>query len=286
MQTLEYLPSEQDVRFFRENGYWLGPRILDEARLERLRAAMDRVYAGEFETGRAPWAGGWKPSGNPLEVRKTDNAHWANREIRALALDPAIGAIAARLLGAPSIRLWHDQLLYKPGQAGGAREGGNVGWHQDSHYWQCAPLELITAWVAFDDVTPENGCMSVVPGSHQWGLLPAGDFFSQDMAAMGAQYERLTGRPFQTVPCPLPAGAVSFHHCLTIHGSGPNTTARPRRSLAIHLMPGSDRYIAGTSCDNHMNAILMRERGGRDGDFFHGDLWPALYPPADRDQEL
>ena len=33
----------------------------------------------------------------------------------------------------------------------------------------------------------------------------------------------------------LPPGAGSFHHRLTYHGSGPNTSSGPRRSFAIHL---------------------------------------------------
>ena len=37
-------------------------------------------------------------------------------------------------------------------------------------------------------------------------------------------------------------GQVSFHHCRTVHGSGPNHATQPRRSLAIHLRPGDDRW--------------------------------------------
>ena len=44
------------------------------------------------------------------------------------ATSPALGEIAAKLLGVEEIYLWHDQVLYKPGSSGAA---GNVGWHQD-----------------------------------------------------------------------------------------------------------------------------------------------------------
>src|ERR1043166_9010543 len=118
------LPSETDARFFAENGYWLGPKILTDERLDELRGHMDRVYAGDFETGRPPWSASWKPGDDPGALRKTDNSHWADDVIRALALDATVGAMAARLLGVSSIRLWHDQLLYKPG---GGKPTGNVG---------------------------------------------------------------------------------------------------------------------------------------------------------------
>ena len=58
----------------------------------------------------------------------------------------------------------------------------------------------------------------------------------------------LTGKPahvtgvggnpqFDGSPCPalLRPGGVSFHHCLTYHGSGPNLSGRPRRSFALHM---------------------------------------------------
>jgi len=274
-QTL--LPSETDVEFFQKNGYWLAGKVVDDERLDRLREAMDKVYAGEFETGREPWMGGWKPTSDPLQIRKADNVHWSNDTLRALATDPTIGAMAARLLHTPEIRLWHDQLLYKPGQGKDAKRSGNVGWHQDTQYWRCTIPNLITAWIAFDDVTLDNGCMQVVPGSHQWGLMEPGDFFNTDLETLATEIEKKTGKPFRTAPCTLKAGEVSFHHSLTLHGSGPNLTDKPRRSLVAHLMPADACYISGTPNDNHMNAILLLERGGRHGDLFKGDLWPVLY---------
>lgn len=277
------LPTDTDVQFFEENGYWLGGKVIDDDQLAALHTAMDDVFAGRFETERSPYGGGWRDRGIPGEIRKSDNAHWSNDTIRALALNPTIGAIAARLMKTPEVRLWHDQLLYKPGQAeqnAAPQAAGNVGWHQDYGYWQCTSDDLITAWVALVDVDIKNGCMQVVPGSHQWGLLPESDFFNTDLNAMRAAIEAHTGRPFSTKACTLRAGEVSFHHCLTIHGSGPNVTAHPRRSLAIHLMPAHASYRADSPNDNHMNALFMKERGGNDGDLFTGDQWPVVYRTA------
>lgn len=272
------LPGEDDVQFFQDNGYWKSAKIISDERLVQLRRAMDDVYALKFETGRAPWSHSWSPGDNPMALRKTDNAHWSNNTIRDLATDGVIGAIAAKLLRSPEIRLWHDQLLYKPGGGpNAAKLGANVGWHQDLHYWQCASGELITAWVAFDDVTIANGAMSVVPGSHKWGLLPASDFFNQDLEQLQRKIEELSGQKFQTHTCQLKAGEVSFHHSLTIHGSGPNSTDRPRRSLAVHLMGADCAWQGGTWCDAHMNVVLLSDQGFGPGTLFKGDLWPTLY---------
>lgn len=268
----DLLPRPADVEFYQQNGYWIAPKVLSDDELEACRTHHARVIAGEYETGRAPW---WRDPGvgEPItRIVKIDNSYWSDATMGRLALHPVIGAMAARLAGAEAIRLWHDQLLFKPPDSGVV---GNVGWHQDYHYWQCTtPAELLTAWIALDDVTVENGCMQVVPGSHRWGLLPVGDFFDRDLEGMKAKIEAATGRPFEAVRCDLPAGSLSFHHCLTVHGSGPNTSLGPRRSLVAHLMPEGTRYRAGTPADGHMNVRLL---AGRDGDPYAGPYFPTLY---------
>lgn len=269
--TRQWLPAADDVRFFQAQGYWIGPKLFDEEQLSTFRAHMDRVYAGDFETGKAPWRGYWRPEHGPV-LRKTDNSHWADHTLRALATDRRIGEIASRLMGQGIVRLWHDQLLYKPGD-GPDVSRTKVGWHQDYQYWQCAEAPtLLTAWVAFDDVDLENGCMQFMAGSHRWGLEQEGNFFEQDTAE---QMRRLSAaHPIETVPAVMKAGQVSFHHCLTFHGSGPNRTRAPRRSLAIHLMAGDVRYRPGTPSDSHMNVELARPSPGQP---FSGPWFPVLF---------
>lgn len=271
------LPTEADVQFYRQNGYWIAPKILSDEELELLREHHAKVIAGEYGTQRPPWSRNIEP-GQPLNhIVKIDNSHWADSVIAKIVLHPLIGEMAARLAGAKGIRLWHDQLLYKPPDTG---TRGNVGWHQDYQYWQCTdPPELLTAWLALDDVSEQNGCMQVVPGSHKWGLLPEGNFFEQDLETLQRRIEQVSGHPWRTAKCEMPAGALSFHHCLTIHGSGPNLSRRPRRSWAVHLMPDGTRYRANTPSDRHMNVFLL---GGKDGDPFAGPYFPLLYRAGER----
>lgn len=274
MLSTQVIPSAQDVAFFEENGYWITPKIIDDDRLEALRNHMALIYEENYETGKLPWRGYWKPGSGRL--RKTDNTHWSDLTLRALTTDPTIGAIAARLMRTNIIRLWHDQLLFKPGlEAGEPAETANVGWHQDYHYWQCAAQpSLLTAWVAFDDVDTANGCMQVVRGSNHWGLVNANNFFEHDLKKQESIMEIPGQASFEVVPLVMKAGQVSFHHAMTLHGSGPNNTLKPRRSIAIHLMTGDTRYRAGTRGDSHMNVELYQLQ---DGAVFEGEMFPVLY---------
>jgi ectoine hydroxylase-related dioxygenase (phytanoyl-CoA dioxygenase family) len=265
--------TPDDVAFYQQNGYWIAPKILSDDDIALFKEHHRRVIAGEYETGRPPHSRSIDPSDNPDQLVKIDNSYWSDASLAKLVLNKTIGAIAAKLAGVEGIRLWHDQLLYKPPQA--QAKAGAVGWHQDWHYWQCAqPANMLTAWVALVDVNEDNGCMEVVPGSHKEGLFGSSDFFEQDLNALQATIEAASGKSFETKPCVLPAGAVSFHHCLTIHGSRPNLTQSPRISMVIHMQPEGTVYRANTPADAHANVRLL---SGEDGSPFAGPYFPVIY---------
>jgi ectoine hydroxylase-related dioxygenase (phytanoyl-CoA dioxygenase family) len=271
------LPTRVDASLWQENGYWISPALFSQEEIARAVEAMDRVLEGEYETGHEPWSRSWNPGDNPRALRKIDNSHWANRAIRDLVLSEAIGAVAARLMQTEEVRLWHDQMLFKPGQGPEAETGENVGWHQDHGYWANTCPDLLTAWIALVDVDESNGCMHFVPGSHRWGMID-GDFFDQDLVRTRERIAEETGEEFRTVPIVMRAGQVIFHHCLTIHGSGPNRTDSPRRSFAVHLQPAHASHIAGTSGDSHQCSIMLRHLGGKEGSLYRGGPWPTLFP--------
>lgn len=86
--------------------------------------------------------------------------------------------------------------------------------------------------------------MTFVRGSNRWGYLDAGDFFGKDHAAQRQQITVPAGQTWSEVPALLDAGGVSFHHCLTYHGSGPNTSQTPRASIAVHLRTEQAQPVA------------------------------------------
>ncbi len=265
------LPTPEDIAFYRENGFWLSPKLFEDDELEEFRRHHAMVVAGDYVTRRPPLSRDPGP-GDTSRLVQVNNAYWTDATIARLVLDVRIGRIAARLAGVRGVRLWHDQLLYKPPHSGRA---GNIGWHQDRGYWRCIDRdEALTAWVALDDVDEGNGCMEVVPGSHKWGLLEEDHFYQQDIEIQTERIEQKTGRPFRTTPCILKAGCVSFHHCYTVHGSRHNASNRPRISIAIHLIPDGTRYVAGTPSDDHTSNTL---RQPRDEDFYSGPYFPVVY---------
>ncbi len=229
---------------YERDGFFIAPPVIPAELLARVRPRIAAVYAGEYETGLAP-AG--NPQGSkepPTSLVKIDNAHRSDRTILELISHPAIGRWAAAITGAKMIQVFASQMLIKPP---GGRDTGSVGWHQDQEYWEPAlEGELFTAWVAISDVTAASGPMRFVHGSHHWGLLKAGDFFSGKLDALKQRIqEKSDGHAWRESAAVLAPGAVSFHHRLTVHGSGPNVAAEPRVSFAIHLRTEKSGLRAG-----------------------------------------
>src|SRR5580704_3589597 len=158
------LSREQEEQFHK-NGYVLGWQALDDAEVEELRAEMQRVIDDRDKIGVPQPVMLKNMSTAETPVWQIVNISGASTPFRKLIHHPVIARTIAALIGTAEVRLWHDQIQYKPASTGGVNM-----WHQDAPYWPTiTPMTQVTAWIALDDVDLDNGCMSMVPGSHLWG---------------------------------------------------------------------------------------------------------------------
>lgn len=236
------LPSPEDVAAYREHGWYIAPKVLSEAVLDRAMQGADRHWAGERDWPLSISGGftDWKP-GDPDALRIGEIIALQNREIRALAEQPVIGAIAARLAGTNEIRLWESELISK--SPAKSAPTAKVGWHTDRAYWMtCTSLDMLTAWIPFTDCPIEMGPLMVADGSHRWtGIEELREFQNSDLAAVEDRI--VAGREgIEKVSMALSKGQMSFHNALTLHASDVNRSDRPRVSLALHMQDGANRY--------------------------------------------
>jgi 2-oxoglutarate-dependent dioxygenase len=111
--------------------------------------------------------------------------------------------------------------------------------HQDQSYFRVRPEDaLVTAWIALDAATEENGCMAYVPGSHRHGI-----FEIVPDPERPVHHIPLTRdiRLRDEVLCPVPAGSIIFHHGCTLHRSAVNHTDTWRRALILHYSTADAR---------------------------------------------
>ena len=287
-EQLSLLPSDEDVQFYREHGWYHSKTLFTEAEMDGFLAASERFYAVELDEPtevleRAPHLERYRPKGEYKGLRKSDFSSMFSKGLRELVTHPLLGAVAARLSGSPEVRLWHDQLLYKPTQD--PERPANVGWHTDRGYWKtCASANMLTAWIPFTACDEVMGTITMIDGSHRWpDNTHALNFFSNDLDGLEKKFDT-GGAEVVKIPMNLARGQVSFHHCLTIHGSGPNYSPNPRRSIAVHLQDQSNHWVRHEHPDgriaSHDNDRLCRCTPDGVPDYADPDFCPALYRSA------
>lgn len=223
--------DDEQVRFYRENGFLVVEGFLDDQELAQWRQWTDEAVAQRLEAG-----GGF---GN-LNNQADPDAYYAqvftqclkladtHAGMRQLMLDPRLGKMAATLAGVDGIRIWHDQALFKP------PFGNPTAWHLDNPYWSFASRDSLSIWVALDDATLGNGCMWYLPGTHRTARFENAGI-GNNQADLFRVYP--DWRDIEPVPCPCPAGSAVFHNGLTGHGAGANMTNKPRRAMTCAYMP-------------------------------------------------
>lgn len=280
---LALLPSEQEVVFFESQGYYVSKDgVIPEWLMEKAIYGTQRFYRGERDA-HLPAEIGFSNS-QVLDDHTPRNNEFVSlqlNELKELALYPLIGAIAAKLIRQPTIRLLDDQLLWKPPDAANASKS-ITGWHADLAYWgTCSSQNLLTAWIPMHDVELTRSPLVVMAGSHRWpGLQDMRHFNNQNLTDLQATL-RAEGKEVEIVPMTLRRGQVSFHHGWTMHASYPNTSGQPRLSLAVHLQDGGNCYRPYRNAQGreiHMfDEQLCRKLSNGDPDFADPAVFPVIW---------
>jgi len=268
------LLSAQQLKEFEENGFVKGDVILNDEEVEFLREQLDLVMEGKSVKKPVLNRDMKDNSEFAMKMAKKDtvvqivNMWMASDAYLSHAANVTLCEEVAQLCNTDTLRIWHDQVQYKPPVIGGAGD-----WHQDHPAWPIIqPADLVSAWVALDDATIENGCMWMVPGSHKWGDHQQYLQNTSDYKPHHTKPELLPeGVSIEPVPFEIKKGQVGYHHCLTWHGSGPNTSQRKRRAIAVHYMPGHVRYEPTGS--HPMEPFVTVHPG----EILVGDDFPVVY---------
>jgi hypothetical protein len=152
-------------------------------------------------------------------------------------------ATHSRLLDAVADLLGEDVLLTdsvfrikEPGS------GTHYGWHQDSARIVVEPAPAIV-YVAISDATVENGCLAVIPGSHD-RVQPF------DLVENPGQAHRRVARlrevdSSRAVYMELGAGEIAIFSANVVHGSAPNRSPAPRVAILHDYTPTAGRQSVG-----------------------------------------
>ena len=153
---------------------------------------------------------------------------------------------AAQLIG-PNLRFNNAKINAKhPGT------GTAVSFHQDFLFEPHSNDDLVTVLYFLDDLTPDNGPLEVVPGSHRGALY---DHWQDGVFTGAVDSETAARAKASAVPCFGPAGSACLMHTRLLHGSAPNLSDSPR-TLYIVEFTAEDAWPLQA---NHIPSRFQRE---------------------------
>ncbi len=150
-------------------------------------------------------------------------------------------------LGEPCYH-WHSKLTVKPP---GCR--ARIDWHQDYASWYDDGVlfpRMLTVGIAIEPATRANGCLQLIPGSHQMGRIDHLDLRSLEVRCEKAQ--EIAG----LVHCEMDSGDAVFFHCNTLHGSASNETETSRLMLFASYNAASNEPIPDAQGKNEEGAFM------------------------------
>ena len=211
--------NDRQVEEYHREGYVIARGFFDGEEIDLLRrAAKEDRALDEHSFGRADGEGGtvrlslWNHPGDGIY------GMFARCERMVRSVEKILGGEAYH---------YHSKMIMKD-----ARVGGAWTWHQDYGYWYqngvLFPL-LTSVSIAVDPSNQENGCLQVIPRSHELGRIDhllSGDQAGADMERVTAVLERLP-----LVYCEMEPGDAVFFHANTLHRSDMNRSDNPRWSM-------------------------------------------------------
>jgi phytanoyl-CoA hydroxylase len=180
------------------------------------------------------------------------NLHGLVKEFGEISHTGDIGrrnAAIARDLGYRDPRLLQSMVICKQPEIGGA-----VHPHQDSTFLFTSKPSAVGFWIALEDATRENGCLSFAPGSHR--RAPIKERFVRKKDGSGTTFEKVQGeqqwpRDFDHeevdaqedyVLGEVDAGTLVLIHGNILHQSEKNLSKKGRMIYTFHCIEGEETY--------------------------------------------
>ena len=250
-------PAQQEI--FWRDGYLVMDGAVDDATLAKLRRQMDdwgeesrghtEPYGPPTVDDRPRFDMGEEHSAEQPALRRINNPCEVSEHFHAVMTDAPMVDMVADLIG-PDVKYHHCKINSK-------LPGNNtvVHWHQDFPYTPHTNDDIVTALLMLDDVTEENGCLLVVPGTHKG---PVNSLF-QDGVFTGtvdaATTEQLAAAE---IPVTGKAGSVCLMHTRLQHSSRANQSDRSR-TLYICVYTAADAVaIARNPMPSSCEGMIVR----------------------------
>lgn len=240
--------TQEQINDYHNNGFLTVENVLSDDEVQRLRQVTDEFVDKSRAITENDAIFDLEPNhtaDNP-RLRRLKNPIEHHDFYNQILNHDAILEIVQQLIG-KGLRTNGNKLNMKPPSHGSAVE-----WHQDWAFYPHTNDDLLAVGIAIDDMTEENGCMLMVPGSHKTELIS----HHQDGVFVGAVADP-EFKPDHIAKVLVKAGGISLHHARTLHASTPNHSTKPRRLLLFQYCSIDSWPVTGFSDFDAYKATIL-----------------------------
>ncbi|KAG7298254.1 hypothetical protein JYU34_019075 [Plutella xylostella] len=253
--------TEEQLRFYRDNGYLVLPGLLPADLLDELSEEYDRLFQRKNQDKmESSWVGrdeDDRKSDSQYTVKGIHHLQFHHAVFGRWLQQPALLDALQQLMRTPNIQLHHTKAHFKPPEKGAAYP-----MHQDYHYFPYERDSMVAAFLHLDAAGPDNGGLHVFPGSHRLGPL-------EDVGARetDGQFHYVDQAKFPlplSTPVIAERGDIVIFSYLLVHGSSANESPRGRRMVLAQLADAADRPLGPQPTRPGQGWMLRGENVDRD----------------------
>ncbi len=223
------LLSPSDVQFYHDHGYVLPRKKLFT---QTMQAELTVIFE-EL----------WEKHGRKMN-REDDVPHFRDERLFKFLFHHSVLDLVQTIIG-PNIGLWSSHFIAKEPFV-----GRRTPWHEDSAYWNgrlSSFDKIVTVWLAIDRSNKENGCMSVIPGTHVDGFSIYEEV-SSEVNIFNRKIKEIDES--KAVYFELEPGEFSLHDSRIIHGAPPNTSPYRRCGYTMRYFSTEAQVIPEKNQDH------------------------------------
>lgn len=181
-----------------------------------------------------------------------------------------IAEAAAAIMGSREVRFYNDTIFVKEPSAPEPSP-----WHQDQPYCFFGGMDNCATWIPLDPANEASGAMTYALGSHRWGKMFSLPDSTDPSTAFDGPAPDIESNPelYPTVVFDVRPGDVVFHHLMTMHKAGPNTSKGTRRRVLSNRFVGDDAVWM-----DRPFAHAKIEADLQNGEPMRGSQFPLLWP--------
>ena len=242
------------VQSYRANGYMVVADLFTREDVDRINREACDIARGKYECRSFEHLSSSLSDEDVTDqIHCIHQGHYLSPLVMDYFKDPRISGVLQQLIG-PNIKGLFSLMLIKPPGCQGAA------WHQDEIYSATRDGSLTGVFIALDDMNLANGCLRVIPASHQGGIVfrtqPHGDPVEYDDSA-----EQAIGfDDTKEVLVEISAGTVVFFNGYTLHKSMRNRSLGCRRALVNHYMNADSMLLTGAPLKQGESPISADDR--------------------------